>query len=145
MLVRTRMPWAAAPRRRRTPQGGEMRIPPRLAAAAGPLYRERVSRVYLAVVAASLALMLLDTAVFSHRGASFTGVLLVLLTLPWTPLLWALFVAVSGMDTQVTAYGWSGWALTVLAALVSATVNAALLGFAARYARRRAPAGRSTH
>jgi hypothetical protein len=71
-------------------------------------------------------------------------VLLVLLTLPWTPLLWALFVTVSGMDTQVTAYGWSGWALTVAAALVSAAINAVLLGFAARYARRRALAGRST-
>lgn len=121
-----------------------MRTPSWLTTAASPLHRERVSRVYLCVVGASLALLLLDTAVFSHRDASVTGVLLVLLTLPWTPMLWALFASVGGMDTQVTAYGWSGWTLTVVAALVSAAVNAVLLGYAARFARRRALSGRST-
>ncbi|MFJ5610202.1 SCO4225 family membrane protein [Streptomyces sp. NPDC093221] len=115
-----------------------MRIPSWLTTATGPLHRERISRGYLYVVGAALALMLLDTAVFSHRNASLTAVLLVLLTLPWTPLIWALFAAVCGMDTRGTAFGWSGWTLTVVAALVSAALNAVLLGYAARYARRRA-------
>ncbi|SFF56866.1 hypothetical protein SAMN05216251_11985 [Actinacidiphila alni] len=117
-----------------------MRIPTWLAAATVPLHRERVSRGYLYVVGAALALMLLDTAVFSHRNASLTAVLLVLLTLPWTPALWALFAAVGGMDTRGTAFGWSGWTLTVVAALVGAAINAVLLGYAARWSRRRAGA-----
>jgi hypothetical protein len=115
-----------------------MRIPTWLTTATAPLYRERVSRGYLCVVGAALVLMLLDTAVFSHRNASLTAVLLVLLTLPWTPALWALFAAVGGLETRGTAFGWSGWTLTVVAALVSAALNAVLLGYAARYARRRA-------
>lgn len=117
-----------------------MRPPTWLTTAAAPLYRERVSRGYLYVVGAALVLMLLDTAVFSHRNASLTAVLLVLLTLPWTPAFWALFAAIGGLDTRGTAFGWSGWALTVVAALVSAGLNAVLLGYAARYARRRADA-----
>lgn len=118
-----------------------MRIPTWATAAARALYRERTSRIYLSLVGASLALLLLDTALFSHRYASLTGVWLLLLTLPWTPLLWVLFVSVGGLNTEVTAYGWSGWTLTVVAALLSAAFNAALLGYAARAARRRVPAG----
>lgn len=118
-----------------------MRVPSWLTAATGPLYRERVSRGYLYAVAASIVLLLLDTAVFSHRSASLTGMVVLILTLPWTPALWALFAAIGGMDTRTTAFGWSGWALTILAALVSAAINAFLLGYAARYARRRAESG----
>jgi len=89
------------------------------------------------VVAASLALLLLDTAVLSHRSLSLTGVLLILLTLPWTPMLYALFAAVLGMDPQGVAYDWSGWTLTVVAAVVSALINAVLLRYAVRLQRRR--------
>lgn len=119
-----------------------MRPPSWAAHAAHALYRERVSRIYLRVVGAALVLVLLDSAVFSHRQASLTGVLLILLTVPWTPLLWSLFAAVGGMDTRTTAYGWSGWALTLVAAVVAAAVNAVLLGYAARAARRRGMAAR---
>jgi hypothetical protein len=117
-----------------------MRIPNWAATATRALHRERVSRGYLCAVAAAMALLLLDTALYSHLHASFSAMLLVLLTLPWTPMLWELFVTVGGMDTGVTAYGWSGWTLAVLAALVSATINAVLLGYAARLLRRRVPA-----
>jgi hypothetical protein len=119
-----------------------MRIPSWAATAARVMYREQISRVYLCVVGAALVLMLLDTALLSHRSLSLTGVLLMLLTLPWTPLLWALFVAVGGLNAQATAPGWGGWSLTVLAALVSAAVNAALLGYLARRAGRRRVAAR---
>ena len=119
-----------------------MRIPSWVAHAARALYQERVSRAYLYVVGAALTLMLLDTAVLAHRQVSVTGVLLLLLTLPWTPLLWALFAAMGGLNTQTTAWSWSGWALTVLAAVVSAAVNAALLGHLARRAGRRRVAAR---
>lgn len=117
-----------------------MRIPSRVVDATGILHRERVSRIYLCVVGAALALVLLDTALVSHRQVSVTGVLLVLLTVPWTPMLWMLFAAIGGMDTDVTVYGWWGWTLTVLAAVVSAAINAVLLGYAARLLRRRVPA-----
>ena len=115
-----------------------MRVPSWAANAARPFYRERVSRGYLAVVAVSVVLMLLDTAVLSHGHASFAGMLLLILTLPWTPLLFALFTSAAGMNEEVTAYHWSGWTLTLVAALISALVNAALLGYAARVSRRRA-------
>lgn len=118
-----------------------MRIPTWAVTAVRPLIRERVSRVYLCVVGAALVLVLLDTAVLSHRQLSLTGVLLLLLTLPWTPALWSLFAAMGGADRYTTAYGWWGWSLTVLAAVVSAAINAALLGWAARMRRRRVPAG----
>jgi hypothetical protein len=117
-----------------------MRIPSWPASAVRNLLAERVSRVYLAVVAASLVLLLLDTAVLSHRSLSLTGVLLILLTLPWTPMLYALFASVLGMDPQGVAYDWSGWTLTVVGALVSALINAVLLGYAVRLQRRRATA-----
>ncbi|MBY8882499.1 SCO4225 family membrane protein [Actinacidiphila acidipaludis] len=117
-----------------------MRTPSWVLTATGPIHRERVSRVYLGVVAAALALMLLDTALISHSHASLTGVLLLLLTLPWTPLLFSLFTTVSGTNDSFTAYGWSGWTITVIAAIVSAAINAALLGYAARLRRRRVPA-----
>lgn len=119
-----------------------MRPPSWAAHAAHAMFRERISRTYLYVVGAALALTLLDTAVLSHRQVSVTGVLLLLLTLPWTPLLWALFAAMGGLNTQTAAWGWSGWALTVLAAVVSAAVNAALLGYFARRAGRRRVAAR---
>jgi hypothetical protein len=114
-----------------------MRIPSWAATAARALYREQASRVYLSVVGAAFVLMLLDTVLLSHRSLSLTGVLLMLLTLPWTPLLWALFVAVGGMNAQATAFGWAGWSLTVVAALVSAGLNAALIGHLVRRAGRR--------
>ncbi len=119
-----------------------MRPPSWAAHAAHALYRERVSRIYLWAVGVVLLLVLLDSALFSHRTASPVGLLLIVLTLPWTPLLWSLFAAVGGMDTRTTAYGWSGWALALLAAVVSAAVNAVLLGYAARVLRRRGMAAR---
>lgn len=114
-----------------------MRLPIWAVNATRPIRRERVSRIYLAVVAAAVLLMLLDTALLSHGGSSLAGVLLLLVTLPWTPLLFALFAAVSGSSVQATAYGWDGWTLTLVAAVVSALVNAVLLGWAARLRRRR--------
>ncbi|WP_225846731.1 SCO4225 family membrane protein [Streptomyces sp. HPF1205] len=120
-----------------------MRIPAWAAAAARPVVKERVSRVYLCVVGAALVLVLLDSALFSQRRLSPTGVLLLLLTLPWTPPLWSVFAALGGMDKYTTAYGWWGWSLTLLAAVVSALVNATLLGWAARVRRRRVPARRA--
>ena len=116
-----------------------MRIPSWAVTATRPIHRERVSRVYLGVVGAALVLMLLDTAAVSHGHASFTGLLLLLLTLPWTPLLFTLYTSAGGTNEQVTAYGWSGWAITVAAALLSAAINAVLLGCAARLHRRRVP------
>jgi hypothetical protein len=118
----------------------QMRIPSWAVTATSPFHRERVSRVYLAVVGAALVLMLLDTAVVSHGHASLAGVLLLLLTLPWTPLLFELMTAAGGTNQQVTAYGWSGWTITVVAALLSAGINAVLLGYAARLRRRRVAA-----
>jgi hypothetical protein len=115
-----------------------MRIPSWPATATRTLLGERVSRNYLIAVAVSLALLLLDTAAFSHRSLSITGVLLILLTLPWTPLLYALFASLVGMNPQGVSATWSGWTLTVVAAVVSALINAALLGYAARVQRRRA-------
>jgi hypothetical protein len=114
-----------------------MRLPIWAVHATRPLHRERLSRIYLAVVAAAVLLMLLDTAVLSHGGSSPAGVLLLLVTLPWTPMLFALFAAMSGSSAQATAYGWQGWTLTLVAAAVSALVNAVLLGWAARVRRRR--------
>ncbi|MBM9507449.1 SCO4225 family membrane protein [Actinacidiphila acididurans] len=118
-----------------------MRIPTWAAAAARSLLRERVSRGYLWTVAIALALVLVDTAARSHLHLSPTEVVLMLLTLPWTPLLWSLFATLGGMNGGATAYGWWGWSLTVLAAVVSAVVNAGLLGWLARLRRRRIPAG----
>jgi hypothetical protein len=117
-----------------------MRIPTWAVTAARPLVRERVSRVYLCVVGAALVLVLLDSALLSHRRLSPTEVLLLLLTLPWTPLFLSLFAAVGGIDGYTTAYGWWGWSLTLVAAVVSAAVNALLLGWGARIRRRRVPA-----
>ncbi len=119
-----------------------MRIPSWAVPTARALLRERISRIYLSVVGVALLLMLLDTALLSHRQVSFTGVLLLLVTLPWTPLLWALFAAVGGLDARTTAWGWTGWTLTVVAAVVSAAVNALLLGYLARRAGRRGVATR---
>jgi hypothetical protein len=116
-----------------------MRLPAWAVHAVRPVHRERVSRIYLGVVAVALVLMLLDSAVLSSSGTSLTGVLLLLLTLPWTPALFALYAAVSGASAQSTAYGWSGWTVTLVAAVVSALLNAVLLGWAARVRRRRAP------
>lgn len=117
-----------------------MQIPSWAVTATGPFRRERVSRVYLAVVAGALVLMLLDTAVISHGNASLTGTLLLLLTLPWTPLLFTVLAPAAGSGERFTAYGWSGWTLTIVAALLSAALNAVLLGYAARFRRRRVAA-----
>ncbi|SEO52610.1 SCO4225 family membrane protein [Actinacidiphila rubida] len=114
-----------------------MHIPSWAVTATRPLHRERVSRVYLAVVAAALALMLLDTALLSHSDASLTGVLLLLLTLPWTPLLFSVLVSAGGSGERFASFGWSGWTLTIVSALLSAALNAVLLGYAARLRRRR--------
>ncbi|SHL49188.1 SCO4225 family membrane protein [Actinacidiphila paucisporea] len=114
-----------------------MRVPARLIDATRPAHRERASRIYLVVVGVALVLLLLDTALVSHRHASPTGFLLLAVTLPWTPLLWSLAASAGGLDVETTSFGWSGWALAVLAALVGAAVNAVLLGYAARLARRR--------
>lgn len=121
-----------------------MRIPTWLINATRPVHRERISRIYLVVVGIATVLLLLDTALVSHRHASPTAFLLLLVTLPWTPLLWSLVASAGGLDLQSTAFGWSGWTLAVLAALVSALVNAVLLGYAARLSRRRAAASAST-
>ncbi|MFG1810768.1 SCO4225 family membrane protein [Streptomyces sp. NPDC049040] len=120
-----------------------MRVPARLTAATRLVHRERLSRIYLAVVGVATALLLLDTALVSHRHASPTAFLLLVVTLPWTPLLWSLAASAGGLDLQETAFGWSGWTLAVVAALVSAVVNAVLLGYAARFTRRRAAASGS--
>ncbi|MFI1098170.1 SCO4225 family membrane protein [Streptomyces sp. NPDC020917] len=117
-----------------------MQIPSWAVTATSPFHRERVCRVYLTVVGAALLLMLLDTAVISHGHASLAGMLLLMLTLPWTPLLFSLMTSAGGTNEQVTAYGWSGWAITVAAAVVSAGINAVLLGYAARLRRRRVAA-----
>lgn len=117
-----------------------MRLPNWAVHAVRPVHRERVSRIYLGAVAAAAALMLLDSAALSRSSASFTGVLLLLLTLPWTPVLFAFFATLGGTTAQSTAYGWSGWTLTLVAAVVSALLNAVLLGWGARVRRRRTPA-----
>ncbi|CAG7619174.1 SCO4225 family membrane protein [Actinacidiphila bryophytorum] len=114
-----------------------MRIPTWLTDATRPVHRERVSRIYLLMVGVATALLLLDTALVSHRHASPVAFLLLVVTLPWTPLLWSLAASVGGLDVQTTAFGWTGWTLAVASALVSAVVNALLLGYAARIARRR--------
>lgn len=114
-----------------------MRIPARLIRATRPVHRERLSRIYLVVVGAATVLLLLDTALVSHRHASPTAFVLLVVTLPWTPLLWSLAASAGGLDVPATAFGWSGWALAVAAALVAAVINAVLLGYAARLARRR--------
>lgn len=122
-----------------------MRIPTWLTDATRPVHRERVSRIYLLVVGVATVLLLLDTALVSHRHASPVAFLLLVVTLPWTPLLWSLAASAGGLDVRATAFGWTGYALAVASALVSAALNAALLGYAARIARRRAAApGRTT-
>lgn len=113
-----------------------MRIPEWLAAAASPFVRERVSRAYLCLVGATLLLLAVDTAFVTHQDASFSGIWLVLATLPWTPLLWALFDAFDGPASGAAAHGWGGYAFGVGTAVVSALVNALLLGVAARALRR---------
>lgn len=115
-----------------------MRTPTWLTNATRLAHRERVSRIYLLVVGAATVLLLLDTALVSHRHASPVAFLLLVVTLPWTPLLWSLAASAGGLDVRTTAFGWTGWTLTVAAAVVSAVINAVLLGYAARIARRRA-------
>jgi hypothetical protein len=117
-----------------------MPIPTWLINATRPVHRERASRIYLLVVGVATALLLLDTALVSHRHASPTAFLLLVVTLPWTPLLWSLAATAGGLDVQTTAFGWTGWTLAVASALVSALINAVLLGYGARIARRRAAA-----
>ncbi|WP_333767419.1 SCO4225 family membrane protein [Streptomyces sp. IBSBF 2435] len=118
-----------------------MRIPTWLVNATRLAHRERLSRIYLVVVGIATLLLLVDTALISHRHASPTAFLLLVVTLPWTPLLWSLVASAGGLDARTTAFGWSGWALAVAAALVSAALNAVLLGYAARYSRRRTATG----
>jgi hypothetical protein len=117
-----------------------MPIPRRLRAAARVVYRERLSRVYLCLVAAALVLVLIDTVFVSHADASLSGVWLVLLTLPWMPMFWSLFDAVGGQSPSDAAHGWGGWSTSVAAALVAAVLNAVLLGLVARARRRRSHA-----
>jgi hypothetical protein len=123
-----------------TAAGGEMRLPLRLPSAAHAIYRatfaERISRAYMCLVAAALALVLIDTAFITHQDALYGGLWLVLITLPWTPMLWSLFDAIGGAGTPGTVYGWGGWVMAVIASLVSALVNAGLLALAARFWRR---------
>jgi hypothetical protein len=114
-----------------------MRVPPWLSATARPTYRERAPRVYLCLVATALFLLLIDTAFISHQDASFSGIWLLLLTLPWAPMLWALLDAISGADTMEVIYGWGGWVLAVTGMLVAALINAVLLGVVSRYYRER--------
>jgi hypothetical protein len=114
-----------------------MRIPVWLAAAARPFHHERASRIYLCLVGATLLLLAIDTAFITHQDASLSAIWLVLVTLPWTPLLWALFDAFDGATSGAAAYGWGVYAFGVGTALVSALLNAALLGIAVRAVRRR--------
>ncbi|WP_127360782.1 SCO4225 family membrane protein [Actinacidiphila soli] len=114
-----------------------MRVPPWLSATARSTYRERAPRVYLCLVAAALFLLLIDTAFISHQDASFLGIWLLLLTLPWAPMLWALFDAISGAGTMEVVYGWGGRVLAVTGMLVAALINAVLLGVVSRYYRER--------
>ncbi|MDX6350184.1 MAG: hypothetical protein QOF84_4974 [Streptomyces sp.] len=114
-----------------------MRVPPWLSATARSVYHERAPRIYLCLVAAALFLLLIDTAFISHQDASFSGIWLLLLTLPWAPMLWALFDAISGPSTMELIYGWDGWVLAVTGMLVSALINAVLLGVVSRYYRER--------
>jgi hypothetical protein len=114
-----------------------MHMPPWAARAARALVGERASRIYLVAVAACTALTLAQTAFSGGPGLSFGGVLLELATLPWTPALWRLFAVVGGLDAQAAAGGWTGWALTVVAAMVSAGIDAVLIGYATRAARGR--------
>ncbi|MFD8078501.1 SCO4225 family membrane protein [Streptomyces sp. NPDC059718] len=117
-----------------------MPIPRKLRAAGRSVYRERVSRVYLCLVAAVLVLVLLDSAFVSHADATLSGVWLVLLTLPWMPMFWSLFDAIGGLGAADAAHGWGGWSAAVAAAVVSAVLNAVLSGLVARARRRRRPA-----
>ena len=114
-----------------------MRVPPWLSATARSVHRERAPRVYVCLVAAALFLLVIDTAFVSHQDASFSGIWLLLLTLPWAPMLWALFDAISGISTAEVVYGWGGWVLRVTGMLVSALINALLLGLVSRYYRQR--------
>jgi hypothetical protein len=113
-----------------------MRIPAWLSAAARPFHRERVSRVYLCLVGATLILLAVDTAFITHEDASFSGIWLVLVTLPWTPMLWGLFDVFKGTASAPVAYGWGVYAFGVGTAVLSALLNALLLGVAARALRR---------
>ncbi|MDJ0342900.1 hypothetical protein QMK19_24165 [Streptomyces sp. H10-C2] len=113
------------------------RLPPWIPAAVRAVLRERVSRVYLLLVAAALVLLLADTAFFSHQDASFSRVWLMLLTLPWSPLFASLLAAVAGTSGSDVEFGWAGYAIALAAALVSAPVNALLLGVCARVLRGR--------
>jgi hypothetical protein len=117
-----------------------MRIPPWLPATARPFHRERVSRAYLWLVGAALVVLVVDTAFVTREDASFAGIWLVLLTLPWTPLVWALSESLHGPGSDVMAYGWGAYAFGVGTALLSALLNALLLGIAARALRRHARA-----
>lgn len=117
-----------------------MRVPPWAGRTARAVAAERAARIYLVVVAVCLLLMLLQTAVAGRPAVSFSGVLLELATLPWTPALWRLFAAAGGLDVQSAASGWTGWTLTVVAAVVAAALDAALIGYGVRVARRRVTA-----
>jgi hypothetical protein len=101
------------------------------------LWHERASRVYLYAVAASLALTLLAAGLLAHLQVTLPAMLLELLTLPWTPLLWRLFAAIGGLDPYAAGNSWTGWSLTMLAAALSACVNAVVVGRMARSRRRR--------
>jgi hypothetical protein len=117
-----------------------MHTPPWVVRTSRAMVGERASRIYLAAVAVCLALTLLWTAIAGGPAVSFGAVLLELATLPWTPALWRLFAAVGGLDVRGAANGWTGWTLTVVAAVISAALDAALIGCAARAARRRVAA-----
>jgi hypothetical protein len=100
------------------------------------VHRERAPRIYLCLVAAALVLLAVDTAFITHQAALLSGVWLLLLTLPWTPVLWAVLDSVSGINTVEATYGWDGYVLAVAAMLISALINAVLLGLFSRYRQR---------
>ena len=113
-----------------------MRVPHWLSDAARSVHRERAPRIYLCLVAAALVLLAVDTAFITHQAALLSGVWLLLLTLPWTPVLWAVLDSVSGINTVEATYGWDGYVLAVGAMLISALINAVLLGLFSRYRQR---------
>ena len=113
-----------------------MRVPHWLSDTARSVHRGRAPRIYLCLVAAALVLLAVDTAFITHQAALLSGVWLLLLTLPWTPVVWALLDSVSGINTFEATYGWDGYVLAVVAMLISALVNAVLLGLFSRYRQR---------
>ncbi|MFJ2958113.1 SCO4225 family membrane protein [Streptomyces sp. NPDC087270] len=131
-------PWAG--RTARTVRAGRTARAVRTVRVARVVAGERAARIYLGVVAVCLLLTLLQTAIAGGPALSFSGVLLELATLPWTPALWRLFAAVGGLDVSSAASGWTGWTLTVVAAIVAAALDAVLIGYGVRAARRRVAA-----